>query len=126
MAIMTTSHQIIVSVLSSVIVAGAVGYGSANFSAGELRNQVNVNTETLKDRATLVQKASGYDARLTAVEARVNTFERLVIDGQKEQREISSAILREIALMRKDTAINTTKIGAIEVDISEIKDRVDK
>jgi hypothetical protein len=100
-----------------VIVAGAVGYGSAQFSAGSLQKQVDINTEQLRTQSDLAP-------RVANLEKRFDTFEALVIDGQKESRDIAYKILGEIAEMRKDTAVNSSEIGAIKVDIAEIKEKV--
>lgn len=114
------------TVCSSLCVAGIVGYGTANYAAGGVENQVAANTQELRDRKPLVDKATGYEVRLSAVEAKIEAFQALVIDGQKEQRTTANQILYEISLMRKDTAVNSTRIGAIEVDVSEINKKINK
>jgi len=117
-------QSFLVTVGSSLFVAGFVGYGTANYAAGSVQTQVNANTQTLRDRKPLVDRASGYEARLSSAEARIDAFQAIVIDGQKEQRQISKEILAEIAFMRKDTAVNSTRIGAIEVDVKEINTKI--
>lgn len=118
------AQQITITVTASVLTAAIIGYGTANYAAGSVQAQVNTNTQELRDRKPLVDAASSYEVRLTAAEARIDAFQSLVIDGQKEQRNISNKILEEVAYMRKDTAVNSTKIGAIEIDISEIKESI--
>ena len=114
---MSAVQQIAIGVISSILVAGAVGYGSANYVAGGMQRQVEINTHQLQSQVDL-------SARVTSLEKRFDTFERLVVDGQKESRDIAYRILGEIAQMRQDTAINSTKIGAIEVDVAEIREKV--
>ena len=114
------------TVCSSLCVAGIVSYGTANYAAGGVENQVAANTQELRDRKPLVDKATGYEVRLSTVEAKIEAFQALVIDGQKEQRTTANQILYEISLMRKDTAVNSTRIGAIEVDVSEINKKINK
>jgi len=111
--IMSALQQIAIG----VVVAGAVGYGSAQFSAGSLQRQVDINTDQLRTQVDLAP-------RVTSLEKRFDTFEKLVVDGQKESRDIAYKILSEIAQMRQDTAINSTKIGAIEVDLAEIREKI--
>ena len=114
---MSTMQQILIGVASSAIVAGAVGYGSANYAAGEGRAMLMAHDKQL---TSLV----GIPSRVDTLEKRFDTFENLVTDGQKESREIAYKILGEIAELRKDTAINSTEIGAIKVDIQEIKENI--
>lgn len=129
--IMSAAHQILVGAVTSLLVAGAVGYGSASFFAGGIERQVQVNTDELKDRKALVDKSANVESRIATLESemrsvskRIDLFEAIVVDNQKESQKIAYQILNEVAAMRKDTAVNSTRIGAIEVDISEIKEKV--
>lgn len=128
---MSTAHQILVGAATSLLVAGAVGYGSINYYAGGLQKQVDHNAAELGEIKSLSNRSSGLESRVTVLEnqldsigKRLDSFERIVVDNQKESQAIAYKILGEVAAMRKDTAINSTKIGAIEVDISEIKEKV--
>lgn len=108
-------QQILVGVASSAVVAGAVGYGSANFAAGE-------SNQKLESHERQLSNLNGISGRVDNLEKRFDTFEKLVVDGQKESRDIAYRILGEIAEIRKDTAINSTEIGAIKIDVQEIKE----
>jgi len=118
--------QIAIGSITSIIVAGTVGYGSTNYAAGEMRAQVNSNTQMLRDRQSLVDNANSFDIRLKFMEKRQDLLETVIAENQKEQRDIAYKILAEISAMRQETTKNSTKIGSIETDISEIKDRLQK
>ena len=59
------------------------------------------------------------ETNIKAMQKRLDTYEKLVIDGQKE-------ILEQISAIRIDSAKQSTKIGAIETDIKEINDKINK
>lgn len=114
---MSAMQQILIGAASSALVAGAVGYGSANYAAGESRAMLVRHDKQLDSLVSVVN-------RVENLEKRFDSFEKIVTDGQKESRDIAYQILREVAEMRKDTAINSTEIGAIKVDIQEIKENI--
>ena len=128
---MSVLQQVLVGGLTSLLVAGAVGYGTFNYASGSLHKQVEINTteigkqEAIEVRVSNLERyASTIEPKVVNLEKRFDTFEALVIDGQKESRDIAYKILGEIAEMRKDTAVNSSEIGAIKVDIAEIKEKV--
>lgn len=102
-------------VVIAVVTAGVVSFASVTFYAGSADRQIKINTDELKRRGELVAKFQVMESNMAAMEKRLDTYENLVIDGQKE-------ILKEIAAMNVQAAKSATKIGAIEIDISEIKE----
>ena len=101
----------------AVITAGCVSFASAAFYAGQQDKQIQSNTDDIAKNALAVEDVPVMKSNIRAMERRLDTYEQLVINGQKE-------ILKEISAMRVDSAKNATEIGAIKVDISEIKETI--
>ena len=101
----------------AVITAGCVSFASAAFYAGQQDKQIQDNTADIAKNAMAVADVPVMKSNIRAMERRLDTYEQLVINGQKE-------ILKEISAMRVDSAKNATEIGAIKVDISEIKETI--
>lgn len=101
----------------AVVTAGCVSFASAAFYAGQQDKQIQSNTSDIEKMQPQVAKIPIIENTQASMERRLDTYEKLVIEGQKE-------ILKEITNIRVDYAENSTKIGAIEVDISEIKESI--
>lgn len=108
----------------AVVTAGAISFGSVTFYAGQRDKQVETNAADIASIKPQVARIPVIETNLTSMNRRLDTYEKLVIDGQEEQRRIATSILSEIKAMRIDTAINTTEIGAIKTDINEIKQSI--
>ncbi|AUR98045.1 TMhelix containing protein [Vibrio phage 1.246.O._10N.261.54.E10] len=109
----TPLHQVAIA----VVTAGCVSFASAAFYAGQQDKQIQSNTNNIAEMRPQVNKIPVIETNQVAMQRRLDTYERLVIDGQKE-------ILKEISAIRVDYAKNATEIGAIKVDISEIKETI--
>ncbi len=110
----------------AIVTAGCISFGSSAFYAGATNRQLETNTEKLatyeKQMAKIpVMESSiaNMQGSIANMQKRLDTYENLVVNGQKE-------ILKEISAMNILSARSDERIGAIEVDISEIKDRIDK
>lgn len=101
----------------AVVTAGCISFASATYYAGENDRQIKINTAQIEKNTAAIADVPVMASNIKAMERRLDTYERLVIDGQKE-------ILKEISAMRVDSAKNATEIGAIKVDISEIKEAI--
>ncbi|AUR96497.1 TMhelix containing protein [Vibrio phage 1.225.O._10N.261.48.B7] len=106
----TPLHQVAIA----VITAGCVSFASAAFYAGQQDKQIQSNANDIAEMQPEV-------AKIAVISNRLDTYEKLVIDGQEKQQEISNQILNEMRGMRKDTSSNSGKIGSIETDIQWIK-----
>lgn len=113
----STVQQIAITVAASVITAGCIGLVSANFVDGENARQIKINTLQIEKNTLAVADIPVLKSNVIAMERRLDTYEKLVIEGQKD-------ILKELSAMRVDSAKNATEIGAIKIDISEIKDSI--
>ncbi|AUR89546.1 hypothetical protein NVP1124O_45 [Vibrio phage 1.124.O._10N.286.49.B1] len=98
----------------AVVTASLISFGSEAYQQGKKDRQVETNTADI----ALMQPQV---AKIGVIENRLDTYEKLVIDGQEKQQEISNQILNEMRGMRKDTSSNSGKIGSIETDIQWIK-----
>lgn len=101
----------------AVVTAGCISFGSVTFYAGQQDTQIQTNTDNILKMQPQVDKIPIIENTQASMNRRLDTYEKLVIEGQKE-------ILKEITNIRVDYAENSTKIGAIEVDISEIKESI--
>ncbi len=101
----------------AVVTAGCVSFASAAFYAGQQDKQIQSNTNDIAEMRPQVNKIPVIETNQVAMQRRLDTYEKLVIDGQKE-------ILKEISAIRVDSAKQSTKIGAIEVDIKEINAKI--
>lgn len=103
----------------AVVTAGAISFGSVTFYAGQRDKQVETNTDDIQLMKPQVAKIPVIENNQAAMMRRLDTYEKLVVEGQKE-------ILKEISAIRIDSARQSTKIGAIEVDIKEINAKINK
>jgi hypothetical protein len=101
----------------AVVTAGCVSFASAAFYAGQQDKQIQNNTDDIAKNTIAVSAIPVLQSNVAAMERRLDTYEKLVIEGQKE-------ILKEISAIRIDSAKQSTKIGAIEVDIKEINAKI--
>jgi hypothetical protein len=101
----------------AVVTAGCVSFASAAFYAGQQDKQIQSNTDDIAKNTLAVADVPVMKSNIRAMERRLDTYEKLVIEGQKE-------ILKEISAIRIDSAKQSTKIGAIEVDIKEINAKI--
>lgn len=100
-----------------VVTAGAVSFGTVTFLAGQTDKQVEINTNDIHLMKPQVNKIPVIENEQEAMMRRLDTYEKIVVEGQKE-------ILKEISAIRVDSAKQSTKIGAIEVDIKEINAKI--
>lgn len=108
-------HQIAIA----VVTASAVSFASVTFHAGSTDRQIKINTEEISKHDIEISKIKIMENEIYFMQKRLDTYENIVIDGQKE-------ILKEVAEMNIQAAKSSTRIGSIEVDISEIKERINK
>ena len=110
----------------AVITAGAVSFASATYYAGQKDRQLKTNTDNIALLTPQVAKIPVLENHVDSMEKRLDTYEHLVIQGQKEQREIANQILDEMRGMRNDTSENKGEIGSIKTDIQWIKNSISK
>ena len=103
----------------AVVTAGAVSFASATYYAGQRDQQLQNNENEIALIKPQVAKIPVLENRLSSMDKRLDTYEHLVIQGQKE-------ILKEISAIRIDSAKQSTKIGAIEIDIKEINEKINE
>ncbi|AUR86620.1 hypothetical protein NVP1087A_39 [Vibrio phage 1.087.A._10N.261.45.F9] len=101
----------------AVVTAGLISFGSEAYHQGKKDRQVETNTADIAEMRPQVNKIPVIETNQISMQRRLDTYEKLVIEGQKE-------ILKEISAIRIDSAKQSTKIGAIEVDIKEINAKI--
>lgn len=109
--LMTQGQQWMVGLIAPVVVSSLVGLGGFQYWGGGLDARV-----TAIEKIDLQQIAINTKA-IERQDKRQDSFESMILNGQKE----SNALLRDILT---STTINSTKIGSIEVDVTEIKERL--
>lgn len=103
----------------AVVTAGAVSFGTIVFYAGQKDQQIESNKDDIATLKSRTAKIPAFEIHIDNMIKRLDTYEHLVIEGQKE-------ILKEISKIRIDSAKQSTKIGAIEIDIKEINEKINK
>lgn len=114
----TPLQQISITVLASVITAGCVGLVSANFTDGENARQIKINTLQIEKNTLAVAEVPVLKSNITVMERRLDTYEKLTINGQKD-------ILKEMSGLTVLFARSDERIGAIEIDVKEINKKID-
>lgn len=122
--IMSAVQQILVGVATSFVVAGVVGFGSANFFIGSLESDVKnlVATVDKYDMSQMNADIQLNTQRNNDQDKRIDNFESLVVKGIDEQRNQWNMVFDELKSISVSVARQEGKIGAIEVDITEIKE----
>lgn len=101
----------------AVVTAGCISFGTITFYAGAQDAQIKSNTKNIESYAEAISKIPTIELSVAFMDRRLDTYEDLVVNGQRE-------ILEEITAIRIDSKVQSTKIGAIEVDIKEINDKI--
>lgn len=125
LVIMTTAQQWLVGLLVPTVISITVGYGGFQYGYGGISQKLIDYEDEINSMKPLFSKIPILESDIKHANNRIDTFEAIVVNGQKEQRQIANKILDEMATISKDNAVNSTRIGAIEVNVSEIKKRLD-
>lgn len=102
----------------AVVTAGCVSFGSIAFYAGQQDKQIQSNADDIAEMRPQVNKIPVIETNQISMERRLDTYEKMTIDGQKE-------ILKEMSGLTALYARSDERIGAIEIDVKEINKKVD-
>lgn len=111
--LMTQGQQWMVGLIAPVVVSSLVGLGGFQYWGGGLDARVTAieHLDPQKMQSDIALNARSIERQ----DKRQESIEKIIIEGQKEQNQLMRQVL-------VSTAQNSTSIGTIQVDITEIKE----